>query len=993
MADNQNLFKGTRDLLITLLEKERQQFPEKFSKPVYVLPTIDDDANYDLEQCLRQERKYHYGERANLILYCVKPAHWSGILIEFEANEQILRAEYIDPIEGYDVVPEKIQKQFTNIYPFAVLQSRNMLKNKDATFSSALTIKTLLEAVKSCQRTSVDDKTIKDTEERIQHFQERGQQREAANETEVLHELQQLKSLFDKIQTSINPELDLNALREQLSKGLEEFKIESLNELSQEINRTKERIPSLQRRGRTKEAEDEIQFLHKLEKLKEIADKIGLNADMPISSISQFGSVLPPNIDNAIPEDPEKKHLYIKELLEEIEAMPHCARKTIFEFLMYFEKCLLGEECYLQDDKTLISSTQKLQEQLKKEELLSGDAKIIVNNLELYIINRNYSAIVKCLNELLKKIRPLNVREIQKLVSQAEKAAELIRNKDIILLIGETGSGKSTTIQFLAGATMGQTQVKIGPGKYLEHITSIGPIKNSALINITSSPLQRSETRYIAPVTIQLRNVLGATGNGEITLCDAPGFDDRGGPEVNIANSIGVMEAINGTRSVKLLALSSYLSLGDKGQGIQKLAHILISMVNGIDDRLDAILYAFTKYPKEVNINARLTSILQETETSNSTTKIDTIFQKVLEDMVEKTADDVFRIEPLGEVPKKLIRTLKKIPDIKNPGEVFRLSMSETTRASLSDHVQRDRLSIIYAMKYKDVDLTLYYLNDLYILKSLVKENFIRDTYAESVRFVSETISDYCTDMIKKFNHALVSQDGLKEKDILDYKASIEYLEQAQILKKHLESHLLSPAALTQNIISELNEISHNLTQATLNSPLVTVYLDNLRMMKTSFMELEETYKNSCKKFEKSFFDLVENARELIPTNNFKKIAEILLNIFQSARAVKNHLDSQVQGAYRDLVRYLLQYLSSFSDQAELLFAKIRLNNEELDMIKRSIEILRSAKENAALQERVSIYLEMLTTNNESLFVYCKNQFSEKYIQNLNDIYDDYIVR
>ncbi|CAF5031461.1 unnamed protein product, partial [Rotaria sp. Silwood1] len=980
MADNQNLFKGTRDLLITLLEKERQQFPEKFSKPVYVLPTIDDDANYDLEQCLRQERKYHYGERANLILYCVKPAHWSGILIEFEANEQILRAEYIDPIEGYDVVPEKIQKQFTNIYPFAVLQSRNMLKNKDATFSSALTIKTLLEAVKSCQRTSVDDKTvslynvsftslehissnvcelketftcglenfhlkdviellkkIKDTEERIQHFQERGQQREAANETEVLHELQQLKSLFDKIQTSINPELDLNALREQLSKGLEEFKIESLNELSQEINRTKERIPSLQRRGRTKEAEDEIQFLHKLEKLKEIADKIGLNADMPISSISQFGSVLPPNIDNAIPEDPEKKHLYIKELLEEIEAMPHCARKTIFEFLM------------------------------------------------------NYSAIVKCLNELLKKIRPLNVREIQKLVSQAEKAAELIRNKDIILLIGETGSGKSTTIQFLAGATMGQTQVKIGPGKYLEHITSIGPIKNSALINITSSPLQRSETRYIAPVTIQLRNVLGATGNGEITLCDAPGFDDRGGPEVNIANSIGVMEAINGTRSVKLLALSSYLSLGDKGQGIQKLAHILISMVNGIDDRLDAILYAFTKYPKEVNINARLTSILQETETSNSTTKIDTIFQKVLEDMVEKTADDVFRIEPLGEVPKKLIRTLKKIPDIKNPGEVFRLSMSETTRASLSDHVQRDRLSIIYAMKYKDVDLTLYYLNDLYILKSLVKENFIRDTYAESVRFVSETISDYCTDMIKKFNHALVSQDGLKEKDILDYKASIEYLEQAQILKKHLESHLLSPAALTQNIISELNEISHNLTQATLNSPLVTVYLDNLRMMKTSFMELEETYKNSCKKFEKSFFDLVENARELIPTNNFKKIAEILLNIFQSARAVKNHLDSQVQGAYRDLVRYLLQYLSSFSDQAELLFAKIRLNNEELDMIKRSIEILRSAKENAALQERVSIYLEMLTTNNESLFVYCKNQFSEKYIQNLNDIYDDYI--
>ena len=91
-------------------------------------------------------------------------------------------------------------------------------------------------------------------------------------------------------------------------------------------------------------------------------------------------------------------------------------------------------------------------------------------------------------------------------------------------------------------------------------------------------------------------------------------------------------------------------------------------------------------------------------------------------------------------------------------------------------------------------------------------------------------------EITEKFNRALASQDGLQQKDILDYQASIKYLEQAQILKEHLESYLLSPAALMQNIITKLNEISRNLNEEDLNSPLLTIYLDNLCMLKNSFI-------------------------------------------------------------------------------------------------------------------------------------------------------------
>jgi len=69
---------------------------------------------------------------------------------------------------------------------------------------------------------------------------------------------------------------------------------------------------------------------------------------------------------------------------------------------------------------------------------------------------------------------------------------------------------------------------------------------------------------------------------GNIILCDSPGFDDTTGAEVDIANWIGIVEAIKWCKSVRPVVLSSALSVGDKGEGIKKLAHILVWMVSNI---------------------------------------------------------------------------------------------------------------------------------------------------------------------------------------------------------------------------------------------------------------------------------------------------------------------------------------------------------------------------------------------------------------------------
>ena len=52
------------------------------------------------------------------------------------------------------------------------------------------------------------------------------------------------------------------------------------------------------------------------------------------------------------------------------------------------------------------------------------------------------------------KILPINVLELQRLIDKTNDARKLIKGKDIIFVIGNTGSGKSTNILKFLGYTL-----------------------------------------------------------------------------------------------------------------------------------------------------------------------------------------------------------------------------------------------------------------------------------------------------------------------------------------------------------------------------------------------------------------------------------------------------------------------------------------------------------------------------------------------------------
>lgn len=158
--------------------------------------------------------------------------------------------------------------------------------------------------------------------------------------------------------------------------------------------------------------------------------------------------------------------------------------------------------------------------------------------------------------------------------------------------MGGTGVGKSTTIHFLAGSKFKKIYKK-----GLLHLEPFN-IKNKQLDAVKCSPFNISETRYITPILVDLKE-LGLDDEVSIILCDSPGFDDSAGEEVDIANSIGIIKAVQNCKSVRPIILISMLGIGDRGQGIKHIAKIITGMIPSASEHISSFTYYFSKFDED----------------------------------------------------------------------------------------------------------------------------------------------------------------------------------------------------------------------------------------------------------------------------------------------------------------------------------------------------------------------------------------------------------
>jgi len=182
--------------------------------------------------------------------------------------------------------------------------------------------------------------------------------------------------------------------------------------------------------------------------------------------------------------------------LSDLLFMPPCIEHTIKKLVCFLDLMLIYKknsgkiEPIVLSDKSKVVVTEKqigalytlLQQQREKH-----PEKLRLKNLfdksEKEVRVKKWDAAKNALEEMLRKVQPLDIPETIYLVQKANEVAYLIKKQHVILFMGSTGAGKSTTIHFLAGSEM-VSRIKNG----LSHISPIN-VTDEDLKKIITSPI------------------------------------------------------------------------------------------------------------------------------------------------------------------------------------------------------------------------------------------------------------------------------------------------------------------------------------------------------------------------------------------------------------------------------------------------------------------------------------------------------------------------
>ena len=590
----------------------------------------------------------------------------------------------------------------------------------------------------------------------------------------------------------------------------------------------------------------------------------------------------------------------------------------------------------------IVPLIQQLNQQMDLEGLIDASVKKSLNKINAIVTKEHFLAtelLRECIN-LLKYIQPVDFNFMLQLITKTQNAAKRIQDKDIILFLGVTGSGKSTTIHFLAGSKMKKT--------FVEGLKHIEPyiIANEDLKDFITSPYPRSETRSINAITVNLAKS-GAQHDGEVTLCDSPGFADTGGVEIDIANGICLVRALQECRSVKPVILISNQSIGDRMEGIIKLVNTLILMMPSIQHQLDAFSYVFTKIPQDEKdeINPRIVhkrNCLTQQEKSNQG------FISLLDNMIKQTScqEDVIILDPINSKREELLDVLYSRKPIISPSEQFKDFASVESLTKLKEQLSKNEFAFKRAFETGQIEIANYRLNQLKMLREKLSIDEVEKSYKDLLIFVkcnfdakqehvnvtfkrilhegNLSIEDDLQASVKEISY-LCKMEILRAKQIADYSNLIQLTEGCLLkLLKNLQKLIISdngtkldpsisssstlPNSVPKNGFVSLDKIEQ----------LVRIFSDVFVYDQPYVKKLQAIYCETCNFIQQLFIQSYGAADQALQQGKFDTFIIFAEQLTELQTNYKKHLHPEMEEKYSRLSSEVRSYL----------FAKVKQINE-----------------------------------------------------------------
>ena len=196
-------------------------------------------------------------------------------------------------------------------------------------------------------------------------------------------------------------------------------------------------------------------------------------------------------------------------------------------------------------------------------------------------------------------------------VSDGAENAKKIADKDAVIVIGNTGAGKSTFVNYLLGCDMIEKNPK-----------ELG-ITGLQKVVVVRSKLEGGQCDEVMPIGHDkmsktfMPHIAADLGNPAQAYCDCPGFLDNRGAEINIANAVNIKRALQEAKCVKVLILINYFSLlADRGRGLREMLEICIKLFGctaNLERFKDALLLGVTQAPKDGDLKALKEWLIEDT--------------------------------------------------------------------------------------------------------------------------------------------------------------------------------------------------------------------------------------------------------------------------------------------------------------------------------------------------------------------------------------------